>query len=201
MAIRDRAAPAFIKNRVLQALQARLPAKLAEVREKYLASEGVDVPLPFSQDEENPKIRRTKPAHFGEVAPQTLVLFARHTAFDARESAEKIKADQTLLTPNTGELIQPAKGVYGTTLQVEFYCQNPSTVVEGLDEAEVINIQCQNTIWGAYLCMLDIGDDPVMESEGLRLIEVSEGMNFDNTRGDDWPLTEYGTFAFRVFVG
>ena len=118
--------------------------------------------------------------------------------FDLQESRE---TPYTLQTDPRAKN-KPGESVYATTIHVELYCRGGTPIPEhDLQEFEVLNIQCQNMIWAAYLTVLDIGHDRQLESQGLRLIEVSEGMEFDNTRGDEFPLTEYGTFSFQVFVG
>ena len=136
-------------------------------------------------------------------------MFSRRTAFDRAETEKKSGSDYTLKDLP----VKPGSGVYATTLQVEFYCRGgggtqaipadgDTPARPGLRDYEALNIRCQNVIWAAYLVVLDIAEDPKFAQEsGLELIETLEGMEFDNTRGHEFPLTEYGTFSFHAFVG
>jgi len=185
MAQRDRAAPAFIKDLIFRGVDARLKGELDRVRESYEEESGVNVELPM------PNFMRTRPTVFPEQAA-TLVIFTRETAFDAEETQKKHGSDYALAGIGAS--------VYQSTLQVEFLCRGGAGV-SGLRDFEVLNIQCQNTIWAAYQAVFSLNQDPSVADGNLILYETAEGMQFDNTRGNEFPLTEYGTFSFHAFVG
>ena len=224
----NRAAPVCIKEEIFQAFQGNprssygglpFPQHYARIHVEFnemLASkfgvqrvekpnwiENVDPPTDAYIPQRGTFYARTKPVSFPS---SRLVLFARSTTYSAEETANQSGAGYAL----QGISIEPGKAVYATEFQVEFFSTegNPDTEeggegLSGVDpSAEALNIICQNVIWAAYRTILDIGNDTTFEqATGLKLIEVSEGMHFDNTRGEEFPVTEYGTFAFTAFVG
>lgn len=206
---RDKAAPAFIRELILDGFEidedgrliegGRLKKKIDEVQEHFADEWKITVPL---YDKKLSTVKRTRPKDFPD-GQDTLVVFPENTAFDREETERKRGSNYNL----AGVSIQPGIGVYATTIQVEIFVKNQST--DGafkknknpLPYEEVMNIRCQNMIWAAYLAVLEIGESKEFERRGLRLIEVDQGMGFDNTRSEEFLITEYGTFSFHAFVG
>ena len=184
MAEEDDGAPAFVKELFFREIRDRLPAKLIEIQQRYAARWGDDVSLPM------PDMVRTQPERFPE-SEKTLVLFAEETEF------REVRVDDHGSV--AGE-VSEGQGTYASGVRVDYYCRG-AVPVAGLREVEVLNIQCQNTLWAARKTVIDIGNLVHYEGEyGLRMVEVGK-LQFDNTRGRRFPLTEWGMFRFIPFVG
>ena len=178
MAQRDRGAPAFVKEHYFRRMVEALPAKLVEVRASYLEETQLDIPLP------TPDFARTKPDSY-PTKSKTMVVYTQNTAIGRSQqpphgSLEKVD-------------IVPGQTGYESSIMVEYYCRGAQQQGD-LKGYEVLNIECQNTLWAAYLVVIDIAELSVHE------VELQGGLTFDNTRGATFPLTEWGMFRFYPTV-
>lgn len=186
-------APAFIREHFFQEIRSLLPGKLEKTRRAFLKEWKFDIELPA------PELVRTKPE--GWPKSRTIVVYTRNTRAEAISAVPQ----GSIEAPRS---IRPGQHPYASMMFVEYYCRggsfveeeddmDPNTQPERLKGYEVLNIQCQNTLWAAYNVVLDIG------RASSFLVEMDEGLTFDNTRGDNpqrFPLTEWGMFRFIVTV-
>lgn len=217
--------PAFVQSLFIKELRGRINESIEERQKEYKkahASHRLNhLPLVKSfshewKDSPELKLSNTRPEYFPEK-DNLLVLYVNSTAIDQRDQGDREPAEYSL---------GPDSRFYRSTIQVEFYSrradfgekspdakppsipdpERPSVpdpeppYAEPLSVPEQLNIQCKLVLWAVYKAIAEIGADDALEKKGLHMLEMS-GMEFDNIRGRQFPLTEFGMFRFAALMG
>lgn len=180
MAAKDRAAPAFVKEYYLSQIRRKdmIEAELERVRASFYKEAGLDIPLPV------PDFERTRPDKF-PAKSKIMVIYVENTQVaDVRQPAHGSLEDVDF---------EPGQAGYESSIRVEYFCRG-GTPIGGLKGYEVLNIQCQNTVWAAYNTVINVAEKTSHD------ISLEGGLVFDNIRGEKFPLMEWGMFRFYPTV-
>ena len=187
MAARDLGAPAFVKEYYFGRIQEALPAKLAEVKASYLEETQLDIPLP------TPDFARTKPSSF-PAKSKTMVIYTENTAIgDLREpphgSLEKVD-------------IAPGQAGYESSIRVEYFCRGAQQQGD-LRGYEVLNIECQNTLWAAYLVVIDVAEQSPHHGRTAGRADLRQHPrgHFSADRMGHVPFLSYRPLIFYISLG